>query len=355
MSNWNRGDGKGPIPPRWLHCPRKSTKLVHNKFLAFKTPLSSDFDSQVPEESRFSVEMMLASLKSMKLKMGLWVDLTNTNRFYDKNEIERNGVRYLKLQCRGHGETPSPDQTKLFIKICRNFIAQHPLEIIGIHCTHGFNRTGFLIVSYLVETDEYSLDASLARFADARPPGIYKGDYIEELYRRYDDPDDAPEPPPRPAWCLEYDDSNVEDQDEGTSVESDVQEPPQKKRKREQFKKNPVFMAGIPGVKAITDIQIASGIQRRIQDICHWKSSGFPGAQPVSMDVENTRLLQEKPYRVSWKADGTRYMMMIQGDGQVYFADRDNSIFQVERLSFPHLKDSNRKLRDTLLDGVSNV
>ncbi|XP_001602117.1 mRNA-capping enzyme-like [Nasonia vitripennis] len=350
MSNWNRGDGKGPIPPRWLHCPRKSTKLIH-KFLAFKTPLSSDFDSQVPEGCRFSVEMLVASLKSKRLKMGLWIDLTNTNRFYDKNEIERNGMRYLKLPCRGHDETPSIDQTKSFVHICKNFIAQHPLEIIGVHCTHGFNRTGFLIVSYLVETDEYSLDASLARFTDARPPGIYKGDYIEELYRRYDDPEDTPEPPPRPAWCLEYDDSNVEDQDEDTSVESDVQEPPQKKRKREQFKKNPVFMAGVPGVKTITDIQIASGIQRRIQDICHWKSSGFPGAQPVSMDVENIRLLHEKPYRVSWKADGTRYMMMIQGDGQVYFADRDNSIFQVERLTFPHLKDSNRRLRDTLLDG----
>ena len=34
--------------------------------------------------------------------------------------------------------------------------------------------------------------------------------------------------------------------------------------------------------------------------------SGFAGSQPVSMDVQNIRLLNEKPYRVSWKADGTR-------------------------------------------------
>jgi len=26
------------------------------------------------------------------------------------------------------------------------------------------------------------------------------------------------------------------------------------------------------------------------------------------MDVQNIRLLHEKPYRVSWKADGTRYV-----------------------------------------------
>ncbi len=35
--------------------------------------------------------------------------------------------------------------------------------------------------------------------------------------------------------------------------------------------------------------------------------SNFPGSQPVSMDVQNIQLLHDKPYRVSWKADGTRY------------------------------------------------
>ena len=354
MSKRSRSD-KGPIPPRWLHCPRKSVKLIHNKFLAFKTPLSSDFDSQVPEECRFSIEMLMNTMRSQRLKLGLWIDLTNTSRFYDKCEIEKQGVRYLKLQCRGHGETPSPEQTKTFVQVCRNFIAHNPLEIIGVHCTHGFNRTGFLICSYLVEMDEGNVDAALAQFSEARPPGIYKEDYIRELYNRYDDADDAPDPPPRPAWCLEYDDSNVEDQDEGTSEEppsTDSQQPPPKKRKKEHFNKNPIFMAGVPGVKAIMDIQIASGIQRRVQDICKWSSSGFPGSQPVSMDVENIRLLHEKPYRVSWKADGTRYMMLIQADGQIYFIDRDNSIFQVERLTFPHVRDCNRRLKDTLLDGV---
>lgn len=45
-------------------------------------------------------------------KLGLWIDLTNTSRFYDKDEIESYGARYLKLKCRGHGETPSLKQTQ---------------------------------------------------------------------------------------------------------------------------------------------------------------------------------------------------------------------------------------------------
>ena len=40
-------------------------------------------------------------------------------------------------------------------------------------------------------------------------------------------------------------------------------------------------------------------------------SGGFPGCQPVSMIQENLCFLKDKPYKVSWKADGTRYMMLI--------------------------------------------
>lgn len=58
---------------------------------------------------------------------------------------------------------------------------------------------------------------------------------------------------------------------------------------------------------------------------------------------------------VSWKADGTRYMMLIDGPNGIFFVDRDNAVFQVERLTFLHRKDERRHLSNTLLDGVSPV
>ena len=38
--------------------------------------------------------------------MGLLVDLTNTTRFYDRNDIEKDGVKYVKLQCKGYEYIP---------------------------------------------------------------------------------------------------------------------------------------------------------------------------------------------------------------------------------------------------------
>merc|ERR1719210_1381013 len=83
--------------------------------------------------------MLFSSMKSYKVNIGLWIDLTNTSRFYRKTEVEDFNCKYVKLQCRGHNESPSVEQVQAFVRICRNFINQHPLEIIAVHCTHGFN------------------------------------------------------------------------------------------------------------------------------------------------------------------------------------------------------------------------
>ena len=123
-------------------------------FPAMKTPLDERYNDQIPIEYRFTPDMLITTMKGYKVKIGLWIDLTNTGRFYNKRKIEEEGIQYIKLKCRGHGEAPSEDQVKTFVSICKKFIEQKPLEIIAVHCTHGFNRTGFLIVSYLVEVKQ---------------------------------------------------------------------------------------------------------------------------------------------------------------------------------------------------------
>lgn len=73
------------------------------------------------------------------------------------------------------------------------------------------------------------------------------------------------------------------------------------------------------------------------------------------MDINNIAKLSEKPYMVSWKADGTRYLMLIEKAGSVYFIDRDNCVFRVEGMTFPSKKNFNEHLFQTLVDGVSIV
>uniref|UniRef100_A0A3Q2PYN2 mRNA-capping enzyme n=1 Tax=Fundulus heteroclitus TaxID=8078 RepID=A0A3Q2PYN2_FUNHE len=343
----------GP-PPRWRNCPRRG-QPVAGKFLPMKTMLGPRYDDQVAEENRFHPSMLSNYLKSLKVKMGLLVDLTNTTRFYDRNDIEKEGIKYLKLQCKGHGECPSKETTAVFIGLCEDFIEKNPTELIGVHCTHGFNRTGFLICAYLVEKMDWSVEAAVAAFAQARAPGIYKGDYLKELFCRYGEEEDAPPAPALPEWCFDDDDGEVDDDGNSVGQESGPSSSGSApgKRKKEKLKLGAVFLEGIAvkGVSQVTTQPKLGEIQRMCQEMAEWERSGFPGAQPVSMDRQNIRFLEQSPYKVSWKADGTRYMMLINGKNEVYMIDRDNTIFHIANLEFPFRKDLRVHLSKTLLDG----
>ncbi|XP_073483022.1 mRNA-capping enzyme [Aquarana catesbeiana] len=342
------------IPPRWLNCPRRG-QPVAGKFLPLKTMLGPKYDDQVPEENRFHPSMLSNYLKSLKVKMGLLIDLTNTTRFYDRAEIEKEGITYIKLQCKGHAECPSPENARAFIVFCERYMDKKPDELIGVHCTHGFNRTGFLICAYLVEKMDWSIEAAVATFAQARPPGIYKADYLKELFQRYGDVEDAPPPPELPDWCFEEDD-DVDDEGNGILQEA---EPGSSgaatmiKRKKERLRLGAIFLEGIAvrHVAQVTTQPKLGEVQWKCQQFASWEGSGFPGAQPVSMDRTNLKFLEQKSYKVSWKADGTRYMMLIDGKNEVYMIDRDNSVFHVSNLEFPFRKDLRVHLTNTLLDG----
>lgn len=57
----------------------------------------------------------------------------------------------------------------------------------------------------------------MAAFSQSRAPGIYKGDYLKELFRRYGDEEDTPPAPALPEWCFD-DDGDGEVDDDGNAV-----------------------------------------------------------------------------------------------------------------------------------------
>jgi len=161
---------RGPIPKRWIDCPNTSISVIGNNFLAFKTPLDDFFNTQVlPECRRFHPSTMLKYANDEGCPIKLWIDLTNTDRYYaDKSPIEKERCQYVKIKCAGHDGPPSPRDVKEFISTCSTFLEKNPNGHIGVHCLHGFNRTGFMIVSYLIAKREYSLNEAITEFAKYR-------------------------------------------------------------------------------------------------------------------------------------------------------------------------------------------
>ncbi|VVC26082.1 Protein-tyrosine phosphatase-like,Dual specificity phosphatase, catalytic domain,Tyrosine [Cinara cedri] len=181
----SKSDSKGvKIPVKWLDFTPYSL-IVCNTFLPFKTPLDSKY--RVPMRHIFKTNMLFSSMAEKKVDLGLWIDLTNSNRYYDPLEVINNNCRYVKLPLAGRGIPPTCKEVESFLDICWDFVNSNPNLYIGVHCTRGLNRTGFLIVAWLIEVLHYTVNSALQEFAAARPPGITRQSYIDELYHRYED------------------------------------------------------------------------------------------------------------------------------------------------------------------------
>ena len=70
-----------------------------------------------------------------------------------------------------HAEVPQRERVTRFCQAVSAFLRSNPQRYVAVHCTHGLNRTGFMIVSLLVDAMGYTLEAAVAAFALARAPG----------------------------------------------------------------------------------------------------------------------------------------------------------------------------------------
>lgn len=69
--------------------------------------------------------------------------------------------------------------------MCHNAQRLLTLWIFADLCTAGFNRTGFVVCSYLIEHCGLTVEQALDSFSKSRPPGVKHEKFRQELHRRY--------------------------------------------------------------------------------------------------------------------------------------------------------------------------
>mmetsp|Transcript_8034 Transcript_8034/g.13778 ORF Transcript_8034/g.13778 Transcript_8034/m.13778 type:complete len:224 (-) Transcript_8034:176-847(-) len=156
------------------------------RLIPMKTPMDKRISDQCFRACKpFTIQMFLERQEALNHKVGLILDLSNHSALYDcegLNVVRRKLVTEAKV-------FPSKEKVSEFITVCKIFWDSHPNEFIAVHCSYGFNRTGFLVCSLLVEAFHFSVQGALAIFSECRPPGIKHAHFREELHRRYDSPD----------------------------------------------------------------------------------------------------------------------------------------------------------------------
>ena len=383
--------GAWDVPEGWLTCPNMSDVFA-GVFLASKAPLRESFYANVKDEDRYGPMDALALAESKGRIVACVIDLTNTSRYYDPAEFERAGVRVVKIRCAGREGAPEAREVSEFLYVAQRCLAEIASDgrwaeraragfrpAILVHCTHGFNRTGAMLVHYCQRAHGWpELNKWVSEFATARPPGIYKADYLKSLFdyyleRRFSTTKD----PGVPSWKSDTL-SDAPPLADDKVPEGDLFDP----RVNMTYKKTLAHSrAPIPGTRRTSQRALEAAVSDgtagpmhhedvlgedvfeeqtyEVQKLCVWACFpddadarlSFPGSQPVSLSRDNMSLLKREPYSVTWKADGTRYMVLLMRDG-VYLIDRKFTVRRVQmRFPLPHKKFGTAVHHGTLMDG----
>ncbi|XP_054821835.1 uncharacterized protein LOC129320405 isoform X3 [Prosopis cineraria] len=309
---------KNLLPPGWLGCPAYGQEI--GCIIPSKVPLGESFDDIITSQ-KYSPKQAILQQRHLGRQIGLVIDLTNTTRYYPISDWTRERIRHVKIRCKGRDSVPDDESVNRFCNEVLGFLSRrtNTNEYIFVHCTHGHNRTGYMIVHFLVRTESISVTEAMNKFSAARDPGIYKQDYIDALYMYYHER--KPEEvvcPQTPEW------KRLADPEFHRAVDKSVEN-----------------IGGVPlhenitrnGVLTNDDVlgdPVHSNQLHSMRLECYQLlklgtggrgSLQFPGSHPVSLNRDNVQLLRQRYYYATWKADGTRFMMLITCDG-CYLIDR---------------------------------
>ncbi|EDW60408.2 uncharacterized protein Dvir_GJ20873 [Drosophila virilis] len=175
------------IPDRWLNYRPIGERIAGTRFIAFKVPLRENINEGIDDEQlRLAPHSLLESVPNL----GLIVDLTNTNRYYNPQTFTDQNVAHQKLMIPGH-QTPPKELAQRFCQYVTSFLEANPDndKLIGVHCTHGVNRTGYLICYFMITKMNMSPKLAIQTFADARGHKIERENYTKSLRHLDSTPD----------------------------------------------------------------------------------------------------------------------------------------------------------------------
>ncbi|XP_019580322.2 uncharacterized protein LOC109443880 [Rhinolophus sinicus] len=172
---------KNSIPYGWRTVTPIGHPLPGTRFIAFKVPLKGAVNQRLTPTQKFTPKDLVSAIKALNVELGLIIDLTYTTRYYEVKDLPKS-VHYKKLYTVG---LEVPDNTTIlqFKKCVRKFLWENAEndKLIGVHCTNGINRTGYLICRYLIDVEGWDPDTAIQAFGEARGHQIDGCVYLADL------------------------------------------------------------------------------------------------------------------------------------------------------------------------------
>lgn len=173
------------FPNEWEKYQPVGRLIENTRIFAFKTPLILDLQKRIYKDNRFTTIDLFRKVAENGYTLGLVINLNNTNRYYNRADIEGMTIAYKEIPCPGRGFLNRSDFVKSFCKTIDEFLEENKdnNNIIGVHCTNGVNRSGYLICRYLIDSLGWSSHDALNAFEVARGYPIERGSFVQSLHK----------------------------------------------------------------------------------------------------------------------------------------------------------------------------
>ncbi|XP_050563257.1 RNA/RNP complex-1-interacting phosphatase [Spodoptera frugiperda] len=171
------------IPDRWIPYKACGKVIEGTRLVCFKVPLRKKVQAHKEIKEIWDIPALLEKIP----KLGAVIDLTNTARYYDPSELQAAGILHKKILMPGR-IIPPEDKVTEFMDTVDEFLGKDCEFLIGVHCTHGLNRTGYMVCRYMRDRLGIPAKDAIKKFEKARGYQIERENYIADLL--------GEEPPP---------------------------------------------------------------------------------------------------------------------------------------------------------------
>lgn len=235
--------------------------------------------------------------------------------FYDRTRSPwGDGVAYHHIPCldggAGRDDPPTEDAWHAFA-IAMDSASPGPYRRVAVHCKHGHNRTGFMLVRWATSSGAFEcVRDALDAFCRARPPGIYKVEYVQKLFYVFGAPPPA-RMPDLPPW---------------RSSQLKLLRIPAFWLATFTDRRPPALppLAGVPTEKTLVGNfvkpcrqvlewggQCASVVRATAARACGCDLREFGGNQPLAFSRSSLPLVKEHDFLITWKVDGIRVIIVV--------------------------------------------
>merc|ERR1712223_247904 len=102
--------------------------------------------------------------------------------FYKQEDVERlHGVKYIFCPRVWSGKIPHEESVTKFFNEVDHMLEKNSNALIGVHCTHGVNRTGYMICRYLIEKLNWPAQKAIDEFNKNRGHQIEHKFLLDDL------------------------------------------------------------------------------------------------------------------------------------------------------------------------------